>query len=164
VADALLVVVALWTLSTAVATFMGGIREVYGRPAIHGVLLRGLAFLVGLIAILTVGIATVAADAATPLGFVVESVAAVGLAAVLVTVFYRVSAGSSTTWIRALPGAVAAAVGLAGVVLALNLYADYAVNLRLIYGSAGGVIVSMLATWLSVYVILLGALLNVRRG
>lgn len=161
--DALLVLVALWTLSTAVVTFMGGIREVYSRPATGGIWLRGLAFLVGLLAILILGMAAVAADAATPLGLVVESVGALVVAAVLVTAFYRISAGSATTWRQAVPGALVAAVGLAAVVWALNLYADHAVSLRMIYGATAGVIVSLLATWLSVYVILLGALVNVRR-
>lgn len=164
VADTLLVLVALWTLSTAVFTFMGGIRAVYGRSAAGGMWLRFLAFLIGMIAMLTLGIAAVAADAATALGLVLEAAAAILLAALLVSVFYRISAGRATTWRQALPGAAVAAVGLALVVFALDLYSEYAVNLRLIYGSAAGVIVSMLATWLSVYVILLGALINVRRS
>lgn len=130
-----------------------------------GCLLRLLAFVVGLVGVVAVGGLVVAAAASRTFGFAVllaEGVLAIGLLAVLIAVFYWVSGGYGHGWRSLVPGAMAAAVALFVIVVVLSIYADHAPTARAVYGTAGGVVVSMLAIWSSVYAVMLGALLNAR--
>ncbi|MDR9439576.1 MAG: YihY/virulence factor BrkB family protein [Halomonas sp.] len=84
---------------------------------------------------------------------------------VVIAVFYRFGPYRQTPrweWIR---------VGTLGATLlwllgsgGLSLYARHVANLGQLYGSLGAVVVLMLWFWLSAFVVLLGALINVQMG
>lgn len=59
-----------------------------------------------------------------------------------------------------LPGALLAAAGFVVVALGLEAYSWAAPNLRLIYGTVAGVLISMFGLWLGVFAVLLGAAFN----
>ena len=60
----------------------------------------------------------------------------------------------------ALPGMALTTVGLVLVTLGFRVYVHFAGDMRAIYGALGGIVLSMIATWIIVYVILLGGVLN----
>lgn len=164
--DLLLVALALWTLSTAVVTLIGAIRATYGRQKANVAFLRAVAFALGLVGVIvvgTVGFLVAAANALGPLALASEALVGMVLLAGLLTVFYWLTGGYGYGLRRALPGALAASGGLLVVTVAVTVYADHAPTARIIYGTAAGLVVSLLATWLSVYTVLLGALVNARR-
>lgn len=98
-----------------------------------------------------------------PAAIAVEGVLGIFVLAALLTTFYWLTGGFGRGWRHAVPGAVAAAISLFLIAVALSVYADHAPTARLVYGTAAGLVVSLLATWLSVYAVLLGALFNARR-
>ncbi len=164
--DTLLVILALWTLSTAVVTLIGAIRAAYGRQRARAVWLRLFAYVLGLGGVIVVGsVGFLAAVTASYGAFAVavEGVVGIFVLAALLCTFYWLTGGYGYGWSHALPGAMAAAIGLFCVAVALSIYADHAPTARLVYGTAAGLVVSMLSTWLSVYAILLGALFNARQ-
>ena len=80
----------------------------------------------------------------------------------LLSTFYWLTGGYGLGWGHALPGAMGASIGLFCIAVGLSIYADHAPTARLVYGTAAGLVASLLATWLSVYAVLLGALYNSR--
>lgn len=161
--DALLVILALWTLSTAVLTLIRAIRAAYGRGRVNSVLLRAAAFILGLIGVVAVGTVGFLAAAVSSFGFaaiLVETVIGVFVLAAMLTTLYWLTGGYGRGWRAAFPGALAASFSLLIIAVALSLYADHAPTARLVYGTATGLVVSLLATWLSVYAVLLAALFN----
>lgn len=163
--DSALVVLALWTVSTAVVSMMSSVRAVYGRPKARQVLLRLSAFGIGLVGVVLVGGLMVVAAVARTFGsgaLVAEAIVAVMLLAALIAAFYWLSGGYGGDWRANVPGAVAAALAQFVIVVGVSVYADHAPTAKGVYGTAGGVVLSMLAIWLSVYAVMLGALLNAR--
>lgn len=163
--DALLVIAALWTLSTAVVTLISGMRAVYGRTRANAVWLRIFGYLLGLAGVVLIGgvgfLAAVAASFGV-LAIAVETVLGILLVALLLCTFYWLTGGFGCGWRAGLPGATAATIGLFCIAVVLSIYADHAPTASLVYGSAAGLVVSLLATWLSVYAVMLGALFNAR--
>lgn len=164
--DLLLVVLALWTLSTAVVTLIRAIRVAYGRKRTNTLVLRGFAFVLGLAAVLVVGSVAFLAAVASSFGIAavfVEGIVGVFVAAALLTTFYWLTGGLGLGWRRSWAGALAASIALLLIAVGLSIYADHAPTARLVYGTAAGLVVSLLAAWMSVYVVLLGALFNATR-
>ena len=164
--DTLLVVLALWTLSTAVVTLISAVRAAYGRARANAIWLRLFGYVMGLAGVVVVGGVGFLAAVAASFGFLaigVVGVLGIFVLAGLISTFYWLTGGYGFGWQRGLPGAMAASIGLFCIAVGLSIYADHAPTARLVYGTAAGLVVSLLATWLSVYAVLLGALFNARR-
>lgn len=161
--DVVLVVVAMWTVSTAMVTLLRAIRRVYGLPRAGSLIIRALAAGMGVLVIAVVAVAAEAIDARTVTGTLIGTVATVATLFALVWAILRVATGGR---VQSADIAAAAAFGAVGLILvgaALNLYAKVATNLTLVYGNIAGVVVSMLAIWLGVYVVLIGCVLSAVR-
>jgi membrane protein len=158
--DVALVLLALWTVSNALVSLLRALRRTYGLGRTHAILARSLAAGVGIAMIAIVAILAETVDADTLFGTVVGTVATAALLFVMVLGLMRVALGREQSWRGLVPGAATAAVGLLAVGAALDLYASVSLNLTLVYGRIAGLVVSMLTVWLSVYVVLLGAVLN----
>jgi hypothetical protein len=63
--DAILVVTSLWTISTAVAMLMRGLRRGYGMPIAPFLLVRAIASLAGLVSIIALGLLAFSIDMAS---------------------------------------------------------------------------------------------------
>lgn len=79
------------------------------------------------------------------------------LATALITVLYAAAIGRRFRLGPALPGIAVSASGFVIVVVGTRIYLAVAGDMRAIYGTLGGIVLAMLATWFVVYVILLGA-------
>lgn len=91
--DALLVVVAMWTVSTAMVTFLRAIRRVYGLPRSGSLLIRALAAGVGVVIIMVVAVAAEVIDARTATGTIVGTLATIVVLFLLVWGIIRVATG-----------------------------------------------------------------------
>lgn len=153
--DTVLVVVALWTISTAVHHLVRGIRTAAGAQAGSSVAVRLLAVGVAFIAVLSLGLAAYLIDMASVGGTIVATAASLVVLTAALAQAYRASLGRR---VRGLwRAAAAAAVALMVVALALSVYGSVSANLHLIYGASAGAIVSMLGLWLAVLAVLVGA-------
>jgi membrane protein len=168
--------VALWSASAGVKHLMGALNAVYDEDETRGFLkLRGLAlaFTVGAVLFVVVAFATVAllpgllADTAlgdaTRVAINVLRFPAIAVAMmVALAVVYRFAPDrDDPRWRWASPGAVVAAVlWLVGSAL-FSIYTASFGSYDDTYGSLGGVVVAMLWLFLTAFVVLLGAELNV---
>lgn len=158
--DVLLVFVALWTVSTAMVSLLRAVRRVYGLPRTGFLLIRSLAAGVAVAVITVVALIAEVIDASTTTGTVLGTVTTAIVLFALVLGILRVAVGRQIPWRDLAVGAALGAVGLILVGAALNVYANVATNLTLVYGNIAGLVVSMLTVWLGVYVVLVGALVN----
>jgi membrane protein len=167
---------ALWSASAGVKHLIGALNTVYDEDETRGFLeLRGLAlaFTVGAVLFVAVAFATVAllpallADTAlgdaTRIAISALRFPAIALAMMAgLAVMYRFAPDrDDPRWQWASPGAVVAALlWLAGSAL-FSVYAASFGSYDDTYGSLGGVVVAMLWLFLTAFVVLLGAELNV---
>lgn len=158
--DILLVLVALWTVSTAMVALLRAVRRVYGLPRTGFLIIRSLAAGVAVTVIAVVALVAEVIDARTTTGTILGTAVTVVVLFALVLGILRVAVGGQVPWRDLAVGAGLGAVGLVLVGAALNLYANVATNLTLVYGNIAGLVVSMLTVWLGVYVVLLGAVVN----
>ena len=77
-----------------------------------------------------------------------------------VAALYRFSVGGGVRARALLPGAVASSVGVVAVLAGFGAYVAWSRHYTAVYGVFAGAVIGMLATYLSVYVVLLGAVLN----
>jgi membrane protein len=158
--DTLLVIVAVWTVSTAMHHLVRGIQTAGGDPHRRPIVVRALAIGLAVGLILALGLLAWVLDATTLLRSIAGYLASAVVLSALTAAIYWLAAGRSMRYRDALPGAVLAAVGFVLIGGGLELYASLAGNLHLIYGAVAGLVVSMLGIWLAMYAVLLGALLN----
>jgi membrane protein len=94
--------------------------------------------------------------------------AAVGIPAMMVFVvgaiagLYRFSTGRQMGLRPTLPGSIAAACGLAVVVVGFSTYLRFSSRYDAVYGALADAVIAMIGTYLAVYAVLLGAVLNVQ--
>ena len=160
--DALLVLTSLWTISTAVAMLMRGLRRGYGLERQGFVLVRSIAVAVSLGVIVIVGAIAFLVDLPrlwqSTLGFVISWVVLMGA----IQLLYVAAVGDSATRRGLWPGAVCAALGLMRVQHVWEGLAGLSPNMSATYGPVTGLIVSMLGIWLSVMCLLVGQFVNSR--
>ena len=84
------------------------------------------------------------------------------LVAFLIVGLYRFSVARPVGLRELLPGAFASAVGLAIVAVGFDTYVRLSTRFSAVYGALAGAVIAMIATYLGVYVVLLGAVLNVQ--
>jgi membrane protein len=97
-------------------------------------------------------------------------VAAIGLPALLIAMIamaaalYRFSVGEGAGIKAVLPGALTSAFGVVLVAAALAGYVRVSSHYTAVYGALAGAVIVMVGTYLAVFVVLIGAVLNVQLG
>jgi membrane protein len=163
-------VFAIWSASGGVYNLERAIRTAYGLRPERYVDARGRAFVgalgtviaLGALALISAGLsgavahvpAFVAAIAGIPLLMVFVASAIAGL--------YRFSIARPVGLRAVLPGSLASAGGLALVAVAFSTYLRFSGRFAAVYGALAGAVIVMIGTYLAVYVVLLGAVLNVQ--
>ncbi len=166
------VVLALWSASAGVYNLERAIRAAYGFAPEEYVRARGRALIGAVVVVLSVGfvalVSTVVAIVANFLPVVVTVIisvpALVAIVAASIATLYRYSVGHRLRLRRQLPGAVTASIGLAVVVGTFVVYLHVSSRYTAVYGALAGTIIGMIGTYLAVYVVLLGAVLNAELG
>jgi membrane protein len=75
---------------------------------------------------------------------------------------YRFSIARRVGFRAVLPGSIASAGGLVLVAVGFSIYLRYSTRITAVYGALAGAVIAMLGTYFAVYVVLLGAVLNVQ--
>ncbi len=164
---ALSVLLAVWSASAGVYNLDRAIRVAYGLPPqryleARGRALAGAVIVVVMLGVSALGISAVAGHSPAP------ALVILGIPAVFVVIvggvagLYRFSVGGGVAVRALLPGAVASAVGVAGVVAGFGAYVAWSRHFTAVYGVFAGAVIGMFGTYLAVYVVLLGAVLNVQ--
>lgn len=162
------VVLALWSASAGVYNLERAIRAAYGFPAEEYVRARARALIgavvvvvsVGIVALVSTGAAIVADFLPMVIAVILAVPALIAVVAVIIATLYRYSVGHRLRLGGQLPGAVTASIGLAVVVGAFAVYLHFSTRYTAVYGALAGTVIAMIGTYLGVYVVLLGAVLN----
>ena len=174
-ASLLSTLVALWSARAGVAALIRGLNTVYGAPNRAGVrhVLVALTLTLTLIGVAIVAVFSVVVvpvvlnfvTLGTEIAWLIEAVRwTVTLAILVMTLGLLYRYGPNTRGDRMAlltPGAVLAVVLWAAMSVAFSVYLANFANYNEIYGSLGAVIALMMWLYLSAYVVLLGAALNV---
>jgi membrane protein len=162
--------VALWSASAGIYNLDRAIRTAYGLRPVRYLDARGRAFVGAFITVIALGlIALLSAGLSGALSRVPTAVVAlVGIPALLaflvaaIAALYRFSIARPVGAAAVLPGAIASACGLALVAGGLVIYINVSTHFTAVYGALAGGVILMIGTYLAVYVVLLGAVLNVQ--
>ncbi|HEY5011717.1 MAG TPA: YihY/virulence factor BrkB family protein [Acidimicrobiia bacterium] len=163
-------VLAIWSASGGIYNLERAIRTAYGVRPQRYVDARKRAFLGAFATVIALGfVAIVSAGISGALSHVPAlAVAILGIPAMTVFVagaiagLYRFSLARRIGFRAVLPGAIASACGLALVAVAFSLYLHFSTRFAAVYGALAGGVIAMVGTYLAVYVVLLGAVLNVQ--
>jgi membrane protein len=161
------VLFAIWSGSAGVYNLNRAIRVAYGLPPQRYLEARGRALAGALAIVILIGVgaiaisavvghfpATLVLGAAVPFVLVVIAAAAAGL--------YRFSVGQSVRGRELLPGAMASSVGVVAVLAGFSTYVASSTHYTAVYGVFAGAVIGMVGLYLAVFVVLLGAVLNVQ--
>jgi membrane protein len=159
---------AIWSASAGVNHLDGAIREAYGLAPQRYIEARGRAFAGAVAVVLLLGLGAVVLPTMLARSTAVVTVLGVPVALVSITVgvgaLYRFSVAARVGMRAVLPGASASAIGVVLVTGGFGAYVDSSSKFTAVYGAFGGAVIGMLAIYLAVYVVLLGAVLNSRLG
>ena len=114
--------------------------------------------LVGAVALASSGFAV--RSPRTLLIIIIAPVVIAGIAAGI-AVLYRLSVGGHLPARALLPGAVASGIGVVVLAVGFTAYVATSTRYAAVYGVFAAAVIGMIATYLAVYVILLGAVFNV---
>jgi membrane protein len=162
---ALSLVFALWSASAGVYNLDRAIRVAYGLTPQRYAEARGRALLGAVAVVVLLGVGALAISAAigqsrAPLVVVIAVPALLVLVAAGVAGLYRFSVGARVGIRALLPGAIASSVGVVAVLAGFGGYVAWSKHYTAVYGVFAGAVIGMLGTYLAVYVVLLGAVLN----
>lgn len=175
-ASALSILVALWSARAGVAAMMTGLNAVYGEKNrgtawhyIRAIMLTLALVGVGVVSLITLVVAPVVL-AFFPLGWIgtiLTEALRWGIAIVVllagVMVLYRYGPNRGRPDRRSLrPGAVFAVASWAALSIGFSYYVANFGNYNQVYGSIGAVIAMLVWLWLSSFLILLGAVVNIQ--
>ena len=163
-------VIALWSASAGIYNLERAIRAAYGLRPERYVDARKRAFAGAFITVIALGaLAFLTAALSGTLARVPIAVTAiVGIPALLaflasgVAGLYRFSITTRVGFRAILPGSLTSAVGLALVAVGFTIYLHFSTHFTAVYGALAGAVIVMIGTYLAVYVVLLGAVLNVQ--
>ncbi|MGV1037868.1 MAG: YihY/virulence factor BrkB family protein [Candidatus Nanopelagicales bacterium] len=165
------ILVTLWSVSSGsygLTRAIQGAYDVAPRPYVRA-RIRAFVFAFAWVLVLGalwLGVAAVAVWVsglntwAQALGWIVGVPIALVLQAAFYGAHYRYSISRHASWREQWPGAAVSSVAIALLVVGLGIYASYAPDYQAIYGALTGVILTMFAVYLGMYVVLLGAALN----
>jgi membrane protein len=166
------VVISVWGASAGAYGLGRAIRMSFGMVPQNYVVARFRSFVAGFLGVIVLGLlallssfsAYVSESLTGLLGSVVSLV--VGLPVVLVIMMFivmgvfRFGIGRRTGFWALLPGAGSAAIGLLLLLIGFGFYLAHFNHYTEMYGAVAGIVISMLLAYLSVYLILLAAILN----
>jgi uncharacterized BrkB/YihY/UPF0761 family membrane protein len=158
---------AVWSASAGVYNLDRAIRVAYGLPPQRYLEARGRA-LVGAAAVVValgasaLGVSVVVDHSPAAAVVIVGVPVLFAVVTAAVALFYRFSIGGGVPARALLPGAFASALGVVAVLALFSAYADWSRHYAAVYGVFAGAAIGMLGTYLAVYVVLLGAVLNVQ--
>jgi membrane protein len=163
-------VLALWSASAGIYNLDRAIRTAYGLRPERYLDARGRAFVGAFLTVVALGvIASLSAAISGVIANVPSVVVAIaGLPALLVFMavaiagLYRFSLARPVGAAAVLPGAIASACGLVLVAGGFATYVGFSKHFTAVYGALAGAVIVMIGTYLAVYVVLLGAVLNVQ--
>jgi membrane protein len=163
-------VVALWSASAGIYNLDRAIRTAYGIQPERYFEARGRAFVgafatvvaLGLVALLSTGVSGVLSHVPVAVVAIAGIPALLLFFVVAIAALYRYSIARPVGAGALLPGAIAAACGLALVAVGFASYLHFSTHFTAVYGALAGAVTAMIGTYLAVYVVLLGAVLNVR--
>jgi membrane protein len=166
------IVIALWSASAGIYNLERAIRAAYGLRPDEYVRARGRAFIGAIVVVLVLGLVALVSTAVLIVvdsvpGFVAVVAAIpllIGLITVAIAGAYRFSIGGGVARRDLWPGALAASVGLGVVVSGFVVYLRFSTRYTAVYGALAGTVIGMIGTYLAVYVVLLGAVLNAQRA
>lgn len=159
------ILLAIWSASAGVYNLDRAIRLAYGLAPQRYAEARARALLGAVVIVLAIG------AGALGMSFVVSrtpgaAVVIYGVPALLVgiaagvTVLYRFSVGPKVKVWALLPGALLSSVGVVAVIAGFGTYVAWSKHYTAVYGVFAGAVIGMVATYLAVYVVLLGAVFN----
>jgi membrane protein len=167
---AISLVVALWSASAGIYNLERAIRAAYGLRPEEYVDARKRAFVGAFATVIALGVLALLSAAVSG---VIKHVpmlvtTAIGIPVLLVFMtsaiagWYRFSIDHRAGLRALLPGAVTSAFGLAFVAVGFTIYVHFSTRFTAVYGALAGAVIAMIGTYLAVYVVLLGAVLNVQ--
>lgn len=162
------VVLALWSASAGIYNLERAIRTAYGLRPEEYLRARGRALVGAIVVVLSLGVIGLLSAAVSvvvdylPLvvAVVVGVPLLVGVVTAMTAVLYRFSIGPRVEVRRLLPGSLAASICLGLVVGGFTAYLRLSTRFTAVYGALAGTVIGMIGTYLGVYVVLIGAVLN----
>lgn len=158
---------AVWSASAGVYNLDRAIRLAYGLSPQRYMEARGRAFLESLAAVGALGLGALVVSVVvtgSPTGLLL----AVGIPVLLIGItagvaaLYRFAVGPGVAVRALIPGALSSSIGAVAVVAGFTAYVDWSTRYTAVYGAFAGVVIGMVGTYLAVYIVLLGAVLNMR--
>ena len=159
------VLLAIWTASAGVYNLDRAIRLAYRLPTQSYMEARGRALAGAVAVVLGLGLAALAISVVVGRSPAV-AVIVIGVPIVLVGIavgvaaLYRFSVGAGIPGRSLLPGAIASSIGVVALILGFGGYVAWSTRYTAVYGVFAGTVIGMVGTYLAVYVVLLGAVLN----
>jgi membrane protein len=161
---------ALWSASAGIYNLDRAIRTAYGLRPDRYLDARGRAFVgafatvvaLGLVALLSAGLSGVVAHVPAAVVAIAGIPALLAFMVVAIAGLYRFSIARTVGAAAVLPGAIASGCGLALVASGFAVYLHFSKHFTAVYGALAGAVIAMIGTYLAVYVVLLGAVLNVQ--
>jgi membrane protein len=163
-------VLALWSASAGVYNLERAIRTAYGLPRQRYMDARARALVGSFGVVMALGAVALASTEASAVESHVPAVMLGAVAAPLLLLIiagvtaglYRFSVGHRVGFRALYPGAVASAVGVVVVAGAFAGYLRLSTHYTAVYGALAGAVIAMVATYLGVYIVLVGAVINVQ--
>jgi membrane protein len=165
-------VISIWSVSAATYSFARSVLLSHDLPPRPWLVARARAFVAAVIVIIAVGLIAVALSVADSLNqsvqggwrvlliVVVEVPAWLAAVSILLVGNYRYSLGRDVGFKALVPGAFLSAVCLAGFLVGYSYYLSHFSSISRIYGAFAGIVGALLIAYFSMYIILLGAVLN----
>ncbi len=166
------VIVSLWSTSGAAYSLGRGIQQSYGLPPRNYIVARTRSFIAGFVGVVALALIAFALTVTKKLGNDYDShwqgtvidigKALVGLAVIIALIVgvYRFGIGGKTGLAPLLPGAVIATIGVVAMGFGFGVFLSHWGNYTAIYGAAAGIAIALILAYLSMYIILLGAIFN----
>jgi membrane protein len=165
---AISLILAVWSASAGVYNLDRAIRVSYGLPSQRYVEARGRALVGAFVVVILLGLSAVIGSLAEARSSTIVEVLGAPVALVAITVavaaLYWFALGHGVAVRALLPGAITSAIGVVLVTFGFGAYVAASTRYTAVYGAFAGVVIAMLAVYFAVYVILLGAVLNMQLG
>lgn len=164
-------VVTLWSVSSGGYAMFRAIRQAYDLPPQNYVVARLRAFIAALAAVVVLGVAvgaialgidwtSKASSAVRGVLLALAAVAVIFVFGALVLFTFRYSIAARAPMRSLLPGAIICTLTTVLVLIGVGLFGSYAVNYQAIYGALTGIVVTLLAAYTVMYILLLCAVFN----
>jgi membrane protein len=159
------VVFAIWSASGGVYNLDRAIRVAYGLAPQSYLETRVRALVGATAVVLALGVGALAVSfvvSRSPGGVLVilgTPVLLIGIAAAVAVLYWFSVGGHIKVW-SLLPGALLSSVGVVALIAGFGIYVAWSKRYTAVYGVFAGAVIGMVATYLAVYVVLLGAVFN----